>query len=70
MNFTYTASEFTKGMCETGIQILCKMHGQDVRSEFPQQRQEKRIAPTFDRQQFFMFVFVGKTKSPSIFSCT
>jgi len=35
MSFTYTASEFTNGMCEAGIQILSKMLGQNFRTELP-----------------------------------
>lgn len=70
MSFTHTASEFTDGKYETGIQIICKIHGQYFRFEFPQQRQEKCIASNFDSQQLFRFVFVSKLKSPSVFSCT
>ena len=34
-SFTYTASEFSNGCCESGIQILSKMLGQNFRTEFP-----------------------------------
>jgi len=73
-------NEFTNGKCEAGIRILSKMLGQNFKTEFPTTKAAEvfistcvckllRSAHKFDRLKFFRFVFVGKLKSPSVFSC-
>ena len=41
MSCTNTVSEFTNGRSETGIQNVSKILGQNFRSEYPIQKQEK-----------------------------
>jgi hypothetical protein len=65
----YTVSEFTHGRCETDIQNISKMFGQNFRTEFQTPKVGEEFistyvcklldtTPLFDRYRFFRFIFI------------